>query len=115
MDIDGYTAIGKITARYYLLHSWAEMGCCTHAAEAKLPLLLHSRSPRLMENPSVDPPKNWNPTQFPQMICQNMKPFILTPLRQIPARNMPGEGMGPPAISNMNGGFLPQPPVMGPV
>ena len=40
----------------------------------------------------------WNPTTFPQIVNQNMKPFVLSPLPQIPVANMPGQTV----IANMN-------------
>lgn len=38
----------------------------------------------------MPPPQNWYPQMFPKIQVQNMKPYVYTPLPQIPYLNMPG-------------------------
>ena len=39
----------------------------------------------------MPPPQNWNPQVFPQLLCQQLKPYQLNPLPGITYHNMPGQ------------------------
>ena len=108
-DITSYTAIGRVTARYFVLHLYTVYGCCANTAYAQLHLIVHSRNPRLMTNPQLNPPQMWHPNTFPQIVNQNMKPFVLSPLPQIPVANMPGQTVIANMNANMNTGGYDQP------
>lgn len=69
-DIQGYTAIGKTTARYYVLYCYTEYGFLANTAEAMLHLILHSKSPYLLTYNKPTPPPAWNPQVFPRVMCQ---------------------------------------------
>lgn len=85
-----YTAIGRVVARYYLLHLYTDYGCCTTTAGAILHLIVHSKTPMIVEKKPMPPPQNWNPQIFPKIICHNMKPYMYNPLAQLQYLNMPG-------------------------
>lgn len=89
-DILTYTAIGRVVARYFVLHLYTDYGCCTSNAEAMLHLIVHSRTPIVVEKKSIPVPQNWSPQVFPKLQVQNMKPYMYSPLPQIPFLNMPG-------------------------
>lgn len=55
-----------------------------------LHLIVHSRTPMIVEKKQMPPPQNWYPQVYPVITCQNMKPYVYTPLPQIPFLNMPG-------------------------
>jgi hypothetical protein len=74
-NILNYTAIGKIAARYYVLYLDASLGCCTNNATACIHLILHSRTPVIIERRDLDIPHNWTPKMFQKVTCQNMPPF----------------------------------------
>ncbi len=39
----------------------------------------------------IPPPPNWNPQLFPKIVWNELKPFVYSPLPQIPYLNMPGQ------------------------
>ena len=90
LNILNYTAIGRVVARYFLLHLYTEYGCCTNTAQAVLHLIVHSRTPMIVQKIPMPPPQNWNPKLFPKVTCTNMKPYVYSPLPQIQFLNMPG-------------------------
>lgn len=55
-----------------------------------LHLIVHSRTPIVVEKKSIPVPQNWSPQVFPKLQVQNMKPYLYNPLAQIPFLNMPG-------------------------
>ena len=59
-SIVNYTAIGRVTARYFIIRLETEYGCCANTAYALLHLIVHSRTPKVM----VRPPKNLSPANF---------------------------------------------------
>lgn len=99
LNIHSYTAIGRVVARYFLLHLYTEYGCCTSNAGAILHLIVHSRTPMIVEKKPMPPPANWSPQVFPKIICHNMKPYMYNPLQQIQYLNMPGNNN---IVMNMN-------------
>ena len=107
MDIDGCTAIGKIVAQYYVLVCSLDLGKCMRCPEVTLHILLHSKQPRILNNSPVNLPKNWNPKQFPPFVGENLKPFVLAPLRYIPVRNMLEDNM---VSSSLTMGNAKEPP-----
>lgn len=90
-EIIDCTAIGRIVARYFILHLYTSYGCCANTAESVLHLIVHSKSPVVVEKKTLPPPSVWNPKVYPQVLCENMKPYIYSPLPQIPFLNMPGD------------------------
>jgi hypothetical protein len=74
-NILNYTAIGKIAARYYMLYIDAAIGCCTQAASTSIHLLVHSRTPIVVERKDMQIPQNWAPRIYPKLMWQNMPPF----------------------------------------
>lgn len=68
-NIVHYTAIGRITARYFILHLETSYGCCATTAFAKLHLIVHSRTPMIVEKKDMPPPQNWYPKMFPKINC----------------------------------------------
>ena len=98
-NILNYTAIGRVVARYFLLHLYTEYGCCTSTANVALHLIVHSRTPMIVQKIPMPPPQNWNPKVFPKVICTNMKPYAYSPLPQLQYLNMPGNNN---VVLNMN-------------
>lgn len=90
-EIIDCTAIGRIVARYFILHLYTEYGCCANTAESVLHLIVHSKSPVVVEKKKIAPPSVWNPKVYPQVLCENLKPYSYLPLPQIPFLNMPGQ------------------------
>ena len=90
-DIIDCTAIGRIVARYFVLHLYTDYGCCANTAESILHLIVHSRTPAIVEKKKLNPPTNWSPQVYPKVLCQNMKPYAYVPMSLIPFLNMPGE------------------------
>ncbi len=88
-NILNYTAIGRVVARYFLLHLYTDYGCCTSTANVALHLIVHSRTPTIVQKLPIPLPQNWNPEVFPQVICTNMKPYIYSPLPLLEYLNMP--------------------------
>lgn len=89
-DIVDCTAIGRIVSRYFVLHLYTSYGCCANTAESVLHLIVHSRTPAVVEKKKLTPPSSWNPQVYPKVVCQNMKPYAYMPLGLIPFLNMPG-------------------------
>lgn len=84
-----YTAIGRVTARYFVINLSTEYGCCANTAYSNIHLIVHSRTPKIMDKPKVPKPANWNPIVAPVVLCNQMMPFVLSPMPQIPFHNMP--------------------------
>ena len=98
--LDSYTAIGRITARYFLLHFITEYGCCANTANAVIHLIVHSRNPRIVPSNKLAPTPNWSPQTFPQVVCEQMRPYLYSPMPQILYHNMPGQTMVIPAMTS---------------
>lgn len=47
-NITNYTAIGRVTARYFLINLTTEYGCCANTAAAVLHIIIHSRTPMIV-------------------------------------------------------------------
>ena len=90
-DIVQSTAIGRITGIYYLLHFGTEYGCCANTADATIHLIVHSRTPIVLQKPHIERPQVWNPQVFPPFVFEKMKPFVLNPMAQIPYHNQAGQ------------------------
>ena len=60
-NIVNYTAIGTVTARYFVIQLYTEYGCCANTAYATLHVILHSKTPRIMNKPQIQKPSNWYP------------------------------------------------------
>lgn len=89
-NILDYTAIGRITARYFVIHLWTDYGCCTkNTASATLHLIVHSKTPMIVQKKHIAPPPNWSPKIYPKVSWNNLKPYQYNPLPKIPFLNMP--------------------------
>lgn len=87
-----YTAIGRVTARYFLIRLMTEYGCCANTAFACLHVIVHSQTPKIMVRPPKKiSPNNFYPQEFPLVVCQQMAPYVYSPLPQIRYLNMPGQ------------------------
>ena len=101
--IINYTAIGRITARYFVIVVKTAMGCCNTDPYALIHIVINSKNPSVMNQKKVPPPENWYPQQYPKIVYNNMKPFIYSPLAAIPFRNVPtGNGGNMDTLTSMN-------------
>lgn len=87
------TAIGKITAMYYVLHLYTDYGCCANKAEAQLHIVFHSRTPMIVKPQLLPQPANWYPKNYPKVVYQGMSPYLYSPDPRIPFVNQPGQVM----------------------
>ena len=101
--IVNYTAIGRVTARYYILTVKTSMGCCTTDPYAAIHIIINSKTPTIMKQEKMSPPEGWYPQEYPKVVCNNMRPFNYSPLPSIPYHNVPGSG-GNINMANMNMG-----------
>ena len=85
------TAIGRVTAIYFLLRFNTEYGCCNDTATNAIHLIIISRTPMITRKMELPKPAVWNPITFPLQVLDNMKPYVLNPLPQIPYHNRPGQ------------------------
>ena len=92
-NITDYTAIGRVTARYFILHVITEYGCCANTANVQLHLIVHSTTPAIIQKMQMPPPTQWNPQVLPKMNLLNLAPYHLNPMPQIPFHNMPGQAV----------------------
>lgn len=72
-----------------MLHMYTEYGCCANTAQAVLHVVLHSRTPKIVEKKEAPLPTMWNPRILPSVACNNMKPYSYNPLQNVPFLNMP--------------------------
>ena len=86
-DINNYTAIGRVAARYFMLELSLGLGCCTSNSSVPLHLVLNSKLPKVITQEKIAPPVGWNPFTFEKVSWMNMKPFNYAPLPGIPFKN----------------------------
>ena len=60
-DIVNYTAIGTVTARFFILHLSTSYGCCANTASASVHIVLHSQTPRVSNKSGASKPYRFNP------------------------------------------------------
>lgn len=92
-NLNNYTAIGRVTARYFVLRVQTSMGCCmccTDMPYSEVHLVIQSAQPSVLLNKKLPPPDSWDPQTFPKVECLTMSPFIYQPLPAIPYRNQSG-------------------------
>jgi hypothetical protein len=68
--LDNYTAIGRITARYFVIRAQTIMGCCmccTDMPYAEIHIVIQSPEPKVIINDKIPPPDNWNPQSYPKV------------------------------------------------
>lgn len=85
---NSYTAIGRVTARYFLMMVSTELGCCANSPSAALHIVVNTASPTVIKQNKMPPPENWYPHEAPKVINNNMSPFVYQPLPGIPFHNI---------------------------
>lgn len=89
-QIVSYTAIGSIIARFFVIHLYTEYGCCANKAEAVLHIVIHSRTPKIVEKKQIAAPAGWSPMKQPAVVCNNLPPYFYKPDPKIPFLNFAG-------------------------
>lgn len=80
-EIKNSSAIGQITARYYVIHFKTEEGCCSNEAEAILHIMVLAKMPDLMKKRGIcKPQEDWEAEHFPPTKYMSMPPYIYDPL-----------------------------------
>ena len=106
--ITSYTAIGRVTARFFVLIASAQIGCCTTPPHALMHIVINSKTPNVMKQQKMPPPEGWYPHESPKITCTNMKPFVYSPLPSIPFHNLPPGGIDNLKMVDPNQGMQPQ-------
>ena len=51
--ITSYTAIGRVTARYFVIGCYVAVGCCTTPPQAEMHIVIHSKTPNIEKQEKV--------------------------------------------------------------
>jgi hypothetical protein len=85
---NSYTAIGTITARYFVMMVSTELGCCAKSPSAALHIVVNTNCPTVIKQIKKPLPENWHPHEAPKVMHNNMSPFVYQPLPGIPFHNI---------------------------
>jgi hypothetical protein len=89
--LGSYTAIGRVTARYFVVKAQMRMGCCAEIPPAEVHVVLQSTNPKVSTNHKVAPPEKWDPQTYPTVEFTSLTPFIYNPMPGIPFTNQSGK------------------------
>lgn len=64
-------------------------GCCNTKVSAQLHIVVHSKTPIIIERKEMEVPHNWCPKVYQKVVCQNLPPFINIQNQKLPYQNLP--------------------------